>query len=83
MAVSDRHVRFGQKRTLVPQQIRSGGLSDTTKKKPRRRRGFSVAFDELDYDLVLAVSATHVVLSLSYLNPGAFFSASLVVSIVR
>jgi hypothetical protein len=39
--------------------------------------------DELDYDLVLDVSGTHVVLSLSYLNPGAFFSASLVVSIVR
>jgi hypothetical protein len=38
---------------------------------------------ELDYDLVLAVSGIHVVLSLSYLNPGALFSASLVVSIVR
>lgn len=31
----------------------------------------------------LDVSGTHVVLLLSYLKPGAFFSASLVVSIVR
>ena len=56
--------------------------------RPKEHWGTSAAIGAsrlagLDYDLVLDLSETQVVLSLSYLNPGAFFSASLVVSIVR
>jgi hypothetical protein len=54
-----------------------------TRKKPRRDGASSWRLNELAYDLVLDVSATQVVLALSYLNPGAPLSTSLVVSIVR